>query len=253
VAWKFGKYRMLFESLIRWHIGCSGVYYKEWKDLFYPKGLPPSKWFDYYAQQFNTLELNVTFYRFPQASLLQNWYRKSPAGFSFAVKAPRQITHQRLFNNTGELLKDFYRTIREGLREKLQGVLFQFHSSVAYSEAFLMRVLDQLDVSLLNILEFRHESWWNQQVYDMLAAKGVVFCSISHPQLPDKVIVNRDVVYYRFHGVPELYYSPYAPGFLHKVIDAIKMAGAVKEALLYFNNTAQGAAVMNARYAQQLV
>lgn len=244
---------MLFDSVIRWHIGCSGFYYKEWKELFYPKGLPATQWFDYYARHFNTLELNVTFYRFPEVSFLQNWYRKSPAGFSFAVKAPRLITHQRLFRNTGELLKDFYRTICEGLQEKLQGVLFQFHSSITWSEDFLVRVLDQLDLSLLNVLEFRHESWWNQQVYDMLAAKGVVFCSISHPHLPDRVITNSDVVYYRFHGIPELYYSPYAPGFLHKVMEAIKTAGTVKEALLYFNNTAQGAAVMNALYAKQLV
>ena len=74
-------------SGIQWHIGCSGFHYKEWKEVFYPKGLPQRKWFDYYCEHFDTLELNVTFYRFPEMASLQNWYNKSPARFLFSVKA----------------------------------------------------------------------------------------------------------------------------------------------------------------------
>src|SRR5690606_30967565 len=119
---------------IEWHIGCSGFYYKDWKGLFYPEDLPQKYWFDYYCRYFNTLELNVTFYRFPELSFLQNWYNKSPESFSFAVKAPRTITHYKKFNGITDTLHDFYSTVRTGLREKLECILFQLPPSLPYSE-----------------------------------------------------------------------------------------------------------------------
>ncbi len=79
--------------MLKWWIGCSGFHYADWKKIFYPDDLPKRKWFEYYCQHFNTLGLNVTFYRFPQLKSLQNWYDKSPTKFSFSVKAPRLITH----------------------------------------------------------------------------------------------------------------------------------------------------------------
>src|SRR3954464_5011246 len=108
-----------------WFIGCSGFHYKHWKNVFYPEGLPQKKWFDFYCQHFNTLELNVTFYRFPQLSFLQTWHTKSPDNFRFAVKAPRAITHYKKFNDSYELLSSFYDTINNGLQAKLGPVLFQ--------------------------------------------------------------------------------------------------------------------------------
>ena len=107
----------------KWLIGCSGFSYKEWKDQFYPKGLPQSKWFAYYCQHFNTLELNVTFYRFPKLAALQGWYQEAPEGFIFSAKVPRSITHYKKFEQTEVLLKDFYMVLRDGLREKLGAVL----------------------------------------------------------------------------------------------------------------------------------
>jgi uncharacterized protein YecE (DUF72 family) len=75
------------------YIGCSGFYNKDWKEVFYPNGLPQSKWFEFYCTQFNTLELNTTFYRFPTIEMLKKWYDTSPADFKFSVTAPRLITH----------------------------------------------------------------------------------------------------------------------------------------------------------------
>jgi len=242
---------MFPELDIQWHIGCSGFYYKEWKELFYPKGLPQNKWLGYYCEHFNTLELNVTFYRFPELSFLQNWYQKSPAGFTFAVKAPRIITHHRVFNETEGLLSEFYTIIRQGLQEKLGPVLFQFFSNVQYSEPFLSKVIGQLDPTFLNVLEFRHVSWWNPLVFERLSKHGIVFCGMSHPQLPDQPIINSETVYYRFHGVPKLYYSPYPPEYLHQVMTSIKSGPSVQRAFLYFNNTAEGSAIMNAQYLLQ--
>jgi uncharacterized protein YecE (DUF72 family) len=238
-------------SDIQWHIGCSGFYYKEWRELFYPKGLAQNKWFNYYCEHFNTLELNVTFYRFPELSFLQNWYQKSPPDFKFAVKAPRLITHQKVFNETETLLAGFYNTIREGLQEKLGCVLFQLFRNVEYSETFLSKMIGQLDPSFVNVVEFRHASWWNERVFERLAKHNIIFCGISHPQLPDQVIINSPVVYYRFHGVPQLYYSAYSHEFLMQVMTDIKSSASVQQAFLYFNNTAQGSAIMNARYLLQ--
>src|ERR1044072_6786414 len=96
--------------MAKWWIGCSGFHYKHWVGKFYPGDLPQRKWFEFYCEHFDTLELNVTFYRFPQLSSLQSWYKRSPAKFQFAVKAPRAITHYKKFNDIERLISDFYST-----------------------------------------------------------------------------------------------------------------------------------------------
>lgn len=213
--------------------------------------MPQRKWFDYYCTRFNTLELNVTFYRFPQLAFLESWYGQSPDEFNFAVKAPRLITHYRQFTDVKPLLLDFYSVIKEGLKEKLGPVLFQFHQRLTYSEQKLHEILEQLDPECTNVLEFRDESWWREDVYRALAAKRVIFCSMSHPKLPDEVIANTAIAYYRFHGAPILYKSKYDEQFLDDITQDIIDQPKVKEAYLYFNNTAQGAAIYNAQYLQE--
>jgi uncharacterized protein YecE (DUF72 family) len=93
--------------MLKIYIGCSGFHYKEWKDIFYPEKLPQTKWFQFYCQHFNTLELNVTFYKFPTESSLAKWYNTSPNDFKFSVKAPRLITHYKKFIDCQSLLMDF--------------------------------------------------------------------------------------------------------------------------------------------------
>jgi uncharacterized protein YecE (DUF72 family) len=104
--------------MIQWHIGCSGFHYKHWKEIFYPKEVPQRKWFEHYCEHFKTLELNVTFYRFPQIPMLQSWYERSPADFYFSVKAPRLITHFKKMNDCEKFLNDFYHTVEVGLKKK---------------------------------------------------------------------------------------------------------------------------------------
>ncbi|UOQ66956.1 DUF72 domain-containing protein [Hymenobacter volaticus] len=236
-----------------WHVGCSGYHYRHWKGVFYPEKLPQRLWFEYYSQHFRTLELNVTFYRFPQLSFLENWYQISPADFKFSVKAPRLITHYKQFNDTAQLLADFYGTVQEGLVEKLGPVLFQLPPRMAYSDERLQRILDSLDPAFRNVLEFRHPSWWEGHVYQELARRGVAFCGQSHPQLPDEVVANANVLYYRFHGLPELYKSPYSEDYLRQVVTQIEGAQQVQEAYLYFNNDIDASAIGNARQMQELV
>ena len=230
-----------------WHIGCSGFHYKDWKGKFYPEGLPQRKWFDFYCEHFKTLELNVTFYRFPQLSFLQTWYGKSPADFRFAVKAPRAITHYKKFNDTTDLITSFYDTINNGLQEKLGLVLFQLPPSFSYDDERLERIINSLNPSFKNVLELRHVSWWNSDVYQKLAKHNITFCGMSHPALPDDVIQNTPVVYYRFHGVPVLYRSPYSRRFLQKVIDVVKQNTQTTEGWFYFNNDYDAVGVYNAK------
>jgi uncharacterized protein YecE (DUF72 family) len=230
-----------------WHIGCSGFHYKDWRGAFYPQDLPQKKWFDYYCEHFNTLELNVTFYRFPQLSFLQNWYTKSPDSFRFSVKAPRAITHYKKFNDVTDLISSFYETINNGLQEKLGATLFQMPTSFSYDEQRLERIINTLDPSFNNILEFRHLSWWREDVYKTLADHHIAFCGMSHPSLPDHVIQNTPVIYYRFHGVPNLYRSPYSIAFLQNVVDTVKLNKQAQEGWFYFNNDYDAVGVANAK------
>ncbi|MCC8424725.1 DUF72 domain-containing protein [Mucilaginibacter sp. UR6-11] len=238
--------------MMEWHIGCSGFHYRHWKGSFYPEHLPQKRWFEFYATQFSTLELNVTFYRFPRLEVLQSWYAKAPADFRFAVKAPKAITHFKQFHGTADMLSSFYNTIRDGLGEKLGPVLFQFPPRFHYDPERLARVLGQLDRGFENVLEFRHPGWWCEEVYSALRSKQVSFCGMSHPELPDEPIVTGPVAYYRFHGVPELYRSAYTESELATFAGRLKAIPGVQQAWCYFNNDAAVAAIPNARTLLQL-
>lgn len=233
--------------MAKWWVGCSGFHYKHWKGVFYPEGLAQSKWFDFYNKHFKTLELNVTFYRFPQLSFLENWYNKSPEVFSFSVKAPRAITHYKQFIDTKQLVDDFYGTTKEGLKEKLGCVLFQLPPRMAYKEEKLERIISNLNPEFNNVLEFRHEGWWNAEVYTKLSKHNITFCGMSHPTLPADVIQNSKIVYFRLHGVPNLYASPYDNSTLEEIANEIENNPQAKKAFIYFNNDIGASAIRNAR------
>lgn len=230
---------------MNWHIGCSGFHYKHWKGTFYPQKLAQSKWFEYYCQFFKTLELNVTFYHFPQLPFLQSWHRRSPEDFRFAVKAPRAITHYKQFIGTTDLMTDFYRTVRDGLQEKLGCVLFQMPPRFTYSEERLERLLTGVDNSFLNVLEFRNETWWKDEIYHRLGQHNITFCGMSHPNLPDKVVENTQLLYYRLHGKEQLYSSNYTNDELTDILNKIRMGDKAKDCYIFFNNDINTSAVYN--------
>ncbi|MEO9003612.1 MAG: DUF72 domain-containing protein, partial [Ginsengibacter sp.] len=206
----------------RIYIGCSGFDYKVWKNVFYPEKLPHSKWFDHYCTQYNTLELNVTFYKFPTEKSLLKWFNSSPDNFKFSVKAPRLITHYKKFNECESLLHDFYTSIRAGLQEKLGCVLFQLPPQVAYTPEMLDRLLTAVDYSFQSVFEFRHESWWNEEVFTQFKKNRLTFCGVSFPRLTSAVIDSSPDLYYRFHGVPVLYKSLYPENFIQDIYRQIK-------------------------------
>ncbi|HEY9195983.1 MAG TPA: DUF72 domain-containing protein, partial [Mucilaginibacter sp.] len=196
---------------------------------------------------FKTLELNVTFYRFPQLSFLQNWHAVSPPDFRFSVKAPRAITHYKQFHNSAKLITSFYDTISQGLAEKLGPVLFQMPPRFTYTEEKLDRIISNLNPSFSNVVEFRHPSWWQESVYHKLAEHRVTFCGMSHPELPTDIIQNTPLVYYRFHGIPQLYYTLYDKTSLQQAVNTLSDNHNATEAWLYFNNDIEAHAPQNAR------
>lgn len=239
--------------MTKFHIGCSGFHYKHWKGSFYPDKLPQTKWFEYYCQHFDTLELNVTFYRFPQLSVLQKWYVSSPANFLFSVKAPRVITHFKKFNGTERMLDDFYHTVEEGLKDKCGCCLFQLPPNYTYTEQKLENIIHSLDRTMPNVLEFRHESWWRQDVIDILGKEKISFCGMSHPSLPKDIICNNSMFYYRFHGEEQLYSSRYSMEALKAFRDNLIGEDNIKQAFIFFNNDINTNAVYNAKQLHELL
>lgn len=237
---------------MKYFIGCSGFSYKEWKGEFYPAKLPQKQWFEFYTTQFNSLELNVTFYRFPDAAMLKGWYDRSPGDFLFAVKAPRLITHYKKFNDAESQLQDFYGAIAEGLKTKLGPVLFQLPRQLVYSEELLEKLIHSMDKKFINAIEFRDSSWWIPEVEKALAENKIIFCGISHPTLPDPFIHNTQDVYFRYHGVPKLYYSEYCEDLMKDMAEKLR-SPKIQHAYIYFNNTANGSAIHNARQLKQML
>lgn len=227
------------------HIGCSSFNESYWKGIFYPEDLPRTKWFGFYAENFLTYEMNGTFYKFPTLKIMQNWYARSPEGYLFSVKAPKIITHFKKFTDCGKELADFYTVCREGLQEKLACVLFQLPPSFAYDDEKLKRITNALDPEFRNVIEFRHESWWNETVYKALSDSDIVFCNVSYPDLPESIVKTTKTCYFRFHGNRKLFYSGYSGGELENIRQQIS-TGGFKQAFVYFNNTASIEGIRNA-------
>ncbi len=181
-----------------------------------------------------------------------NWYDKTPQHFRFSLNANKVITHYKKFKDTQQLVTEFYTIARDGLKDKLDCILFQLPPSLAYTPEVLERILDQLDPAFSNVLEFRHASWWNTEVYQALKSHGIIFCITSYPGLPEYFIQTADTLYIRLHGNTELYKSNYSDNELKTYRDAID-ASKAKETFIYFDNTWGGNAIKNARTMQQLM
>ncbi|MFH7015399.1 DUF72 domain-containing protein [Flavobacterium sp. FlaQc-47] len=223
-------------------IGCSSFNNRFWKGIFYPDNLSSSKMFEFYCQHFSTYEFNGSFYKFPTVRVFQNWYNKTPENFIFSVKAPKEITHIKKFNDCQDRISEFYNVCETGLKEKLGCILFQFPPSYQFSIEKLHQIIDNLDLKFKNVIEFRHISWWNEEVWNAFKTNNITFCSVSHPQLPDTIFTDFPLIFIRFHGKPKMFYSSYSPEELLYVKDVIYS----KSAFVYFNNTASEAGILNA-------
>ena len=227
-------------------VGCSGWFYWHWRGGFYPADLPTNKWFDHYADRFRTVELNAPFYSWPTVATVNAWVRQAGRRkLVYTVKASELITHVKRFEGTKTLVRDFGH-IADLLGPRMGCFLFQLPPSFTYTPARLGRIVSQLDPARRNVVEFRHKSWWNGDVYAAFRAAGAIFCSCSGPRLPDELVKTADDVYVRFHGVKQWYRHDYTKAELAVWAERIQASGA-KRVWAYFNNDRDGYAVKNAR------
>ena len=235
------------------YIGCSGFSNRDWKGFFFPEELPSKEQLDFYATQFNTVEINSTFYRRPRPQTLANWYERTGEDFKFFIKTPKTITHIKRLKETAEETADFCNHLHQGIQEKLAGFLFQMPPSFHYSEEHLEQLIATADSRFLNVVEFRHESWWTEEIFETLKKKNIVFSGVSFPKnIPEDFIINNSKsVYYRLHGVPVLFKSEYSEEELKKLAKEIKKAK--QDVFIFFNNTWGTAALKNALYLKKIL
>ena len=157
------------------YIGTSGFAYKEWKGTFYPPGLPAAKMLPFYATQFPTVEINNTFYRMPAAALLETWAHETADGFTFALKAPQRITHQKRLGDVADDVSYFLQTA-EALGPKLGPVLYQLPPYMKKDLDRLRGFLERLPAAPAAAFEFRHRSWFDEDVLALLRAHGRALC-----------------------------------------------------------------------------
>ncbi len=228
------------------HVGCSGWFYWHWRGVAYPQDLPTRDWFGYYAGRFRTVELNAPFYSWPTVATVKAWVRQAGRRkFVYTVKASEHVTHVKRFEGTKMLVRDFGH-IADLLGPRMGCFLFQLPPSFHYTPARLARILSQLDPARRNVVEFRHKSWWTEEVYAAFRATGTIFCSCSGPRLPDELVRTADDVYVRFHGVKRWYRHDYTKAELAVWAERILASGAAR-VWAYFNNDRDGYAVKNAR------
>jgi len=245
-------------GMAHFYSGTSGYNYSHWRGRFYPRDLPSRDRLAYYAGEFDSVELNVTFYRLPLARTFAAWRGSTPPGFVFAVKGSRTVTHLKRLSGAEEAAEKFFERASE-LGDKLAAVLWQLppglKGEVARLEPFLALLRNHpVAGRVRQAFEFRHPSWFNPEVYRLLRGYGAGLCVADGPRWPLVKEVTADFVYVRFHGSRKLYASCYTEEELSAWAQDI--AGWLARGLdvfAYFNNDAEGYALANARRLRDLV
>ncbi|MCL5093995.1 MAG: DUF72 domain-containing protein [Patescibacteria group bacterium] len=234
-------------------IGTSGFSYEDWAQKFYPAELPKTKWLEYYAQNFNTVELNSPFYRLPSEKSFQKWHKETPAGFHFAVKGNRYLTHVKRLKNSEDSINLFFKRALN-LKEKLDVVLWQlppnFKANAERLEKFLF---EAKRFKICQAIEFRDQSWFKEPIYKILKKYNVSAVIADSPLLPKIEILTADFIYIRFHGAKILYSSNYSDKELQEWAYKIKAWSKNRDVFIYFNNDYNAYAVKNALYLKQLL
>jgi uncharacterized protein YecE (DUF72 family) len=228
-------------------VGCSGWSYPHWRGRVYPEGIPPRSWLEHYATLFDTVEVNATFYRLPRHETVAAWIERTPPGFLFAVKASRFLTHVRRLTDVGRGLERFYERI-EPLESspKMGPVLWQLPETFHRDDERLSGVLAQLPPGR-HCFEFRHESWFAPDVYELLREHGAALVIGDHPDRPFQAReLTADWMYVRFHHGSRGRRGNYSGPELETWARRIAAWRPRAEVFAYFNNDWEGFAVRNA-------
>jgi uncharacterized protein YecE (DUF72 family) len=235
-------------------IGCSGWNYADWRGRLYPRGVPQRRWLELYAARFDTVEVNATFYRLPKREFVAAWVQQTRPGFTFAVKASRYLTHIKRLTDLTTGLERFYEPL-EPLRDagRLGPVLWQLPENFHRDDQRLQGWLDALPEGR-HTIEFRHPSWFAEQVLDQLRRHGVALTIGDHPlrpfQLTDATAPFRFV---RFHYGARGRRGNYSATELEQWARRISGWRRTHEVYVYFNNDWEGFAPANASALRRLL
>ena len=235
------------------HVGCSGWMYKHWRGIFYPEGLAQKRWFERYAEEFDTVEINASFYRLPLASTFEGWRDKAPPGFHYAIKVNRFITHLKKLVGCEDALDQFITLVRP-LGDKLGPLLYQLPPSLHLDLRRLESFLERLPRDLSQAFEFRHKSWYDDAVLALLDRYGVGFVSHDMKGLKSPRWASGKVAYVRFHGTAGKYHGRYSDEALIEWTDWIlDQSRRGRSVWCYFNNDIHGHAIEDARTLKSMV
>jgi len=216
------------------HVGTSGYNFPEWRGSFYPPKLPSAKWLEFYAQQLGTVEINYSFYRTPNAKTVAGWDAATPAGFVFVLKAPQRITHIARLKNIDEPLRVFVETVRK-LHAKLGAVLFQLPPNFKKDVARLSDLLTQFPTDVRAACEFRHASWWSDDVYELLRSTNTALCVADTEEGTTPLEATASFGYVRLRD------EGYSAEELKSWVEKIQaLGGAWTDAFIYFKHEEKG-------------
>ena len=215
-------------------VGTSGYNYPEWKGTFYPSDLPAAKMLPYYAARFPTVEINYTFYRMPNEKIVSGWAGQTPDPYKLTLKAPRRITHDSRLKNTGDLVTGFCR-VAASLGPKLGALLFQLPPNLKKDLGVFDAFLDDLPPKICAAFEFRHPSWFDDEVFERLSARNLALCVSDSEKLSAPVRVTADYAYFRLRD------EGYTPDHIARWADTVaKETSACKDVFVYFKHEEQG-------------
>lgn len=232
----------------RVEVGTSGWSYDHWDEVFYPKGLARTRWFEYYAALFSVVEVNYSFYRLPTESVIASWRRRAPEGFGFVMKGSRYITHRLRLQNSSEPVSRFCERAR-GLGGNLRMILWQLPPDLERDDSLLQAFLSELPGDLRHAVEFRHSSWLTAEVYALLEARETSLVWISSERMPLDFTVTAPLVYARFHGLEGGYAHDYTREELARWVAVLRN----REGFAFFNNDGEGRAPANAVMLKDLL
>jgi len=234
----------------RYDVGTSGWVYKHWRGPFYPPDLPTRHWFEFYSQHFSTVEVNNSFYRLPSEETWRKWGKSARRGFQFAVKASRYMTHVKRLKDCEEPLQDFLARARL-LGQALGPVLYQLPPNFHYKPENVKRLaafLSLLPADMRHVFEFRHDSWFNPELFSLLRTHNAGFCAFHMAGWETPLEATTDFAYLRFHGADSVYSGSYPDGDLAIWAGRLRdLPEDVRQVFVYFNNDANAYAVQNAK------
>ena len=227
-------------------IGTSGYHYKHWRGPFYPKNISPNQMLEFYSQNFDTVELNNSFYRLPTEAAFDNWRQSTPADFVFAVKASRFLTHQKKLKDPETALQNLLPRASR-LSTKLGPLLFQLPPRWQVNPSRLEGLLEVLPRDLRCTFEFRDLSWIQPEINRLLARFGAAFCIYELAGFQSPLEITADFTYVRLHGPGNKYQGDYSTETLAGWAERIKQwRKTLKHIFVYFDNDQAGFAAKNA-------